>query len=786
MLLALKGSSLDGRVGCNGDVFTANCRFNYRISRISVNPVADSGFRSTTGGNSSFTVGYLLACTMYSVHWFVVKVRTNDLDEGVPSLAVMGSKVFKTCPVVHACWSPHIVEESIVLLESGALFLFDFDSCSKAENINAYSKGTRLRVSWDGYGNMEKVKWLGCEFSWHPRILIVARTDAVFLVDLRFDECTVSCLMKIEMLQMYTSIENERFLAFTKVEYNGFHFVLASKSLLLLCDVRKPLMPLLQWTHWLVKPCYINVFRLSDLRSHSRDDMYKWASESGFCIIVGSFWNCEFSVFCYGPSFPAPSGSVASEVAGFCKSFYAWELPSDLLLSGRECNCGTCLVKEEFSKDALPEWVDWQQKKEIVLGFAIINKDLSALLSEPDEFGGFTLIRLLSSGKLESQRFSASWDPLKRLEELHGYLSKFEDSLLYSISNEEYKFPRRFKYIELDYLYGYLNGNLDEVLISKMKSPFLGPGLKGSFSPEFHQILCEKLNSCGFGRLRSSPAVTLVFNDISLPSSVHDIALRRLWVDLPMELLQLAFSSYSEFLEVLVDCKKVSLEFLVVPDIAQLPPFFLRKPSCRSNKWSEKVKPSEALVGPVLPLPILLTLHDLRNGCPDLEEESSGFAVEAELRLRCNEVMQVAREIAAPGPVSELDNDCAVSLADDREDAFVGSQKAKPFLLHNPTAFTRTSVDHMEGKSIYKDEIFNTLVSKVHENKRTASDHEESVGLELFDGLCPIQLRFDGTSDMKFESKELKAYKLLKKQFSKWQGDFDLYKDFCFKSKLGT
>ncbi|KAH7543073.1 hypothetical protein FEM48_Zijuj02G0144600 [Ziziphus jujuba var. spinosa] len=782
MLLTMKGSTLDVRVDNDGDFFTAKCEFSYRISRISVNPVADSDCQSRTGANSSFTVGYLLACTMYSVHWFVVKFRMNDLDEELPSLAVMGSKVFKTCPVVHACWSPHIPEESVVLLESGALFLFDFDSSSKAENFNAYSKGTRLKVSWDGYGNMEKVKWLGCEFSWHPRILIVARTDAVFLVDLRFDECIVSCLAKIEMLHMYTSIENERFLAFTKVEYDGFHFVLASTSLLLLCDVRKPLMPLLQWTHGLVEPCYINVFRLSDLRSRPKDDLYNWASESGFCIILGSFWNCEFSLFCYGPSFPASSGSVAAEVAEFCKSFYAWELPSDLLLSGRECRCGTCLVKEEFSKDALPEWVDWQQKKDIVLGFAIINNDLSALLSEPDEFGGFTLIRLLSSGKLESQRFSASWDPLKRLEDFHGDLSKFENSLFYSICNEKYKFRRIFQYIELDYLYGYLNGNLDEVLISKMRSHHLGPELKDSFSPEFHQILCEKLNSCGFGRLRSSPAITLVFNDISLPSSIHDIALRRLWADLPMEFLQLAFSNYSEFLEVLANRNRVSLEFLAVPDLAQLPPFFLRKPSCRSNKWSEKVKHSEALVGPVLPLPMLLTLHDLRNGCPNSEEDSSKFAVEAELRLQCNEVMQVAREIAAQGAASELDDDGAVSLADDIEDTWVGSQQAKRFLLHHPTAFNSTSMDRTEGKSVYKDDAFNTLISKLH--KRTSSDNEESVGLEMFDDLCPILLRFDGASDPKFESKELKAYKLLKKQFSKWQGNFDLYRDFCSKSKL--
>ncbi|KAF3454586.1 hypothetical protein FNV43_RR05034 [Rhamnella rubrinervis] len=613
----LDGSSLDVRVDNNGDFFAANCRFNYRILRISVNPIDDSGFGSTTRGNSSDTVGYLMASTMYSLHWFVVQIRTDGFDQKVPSLAYMGCKVFKTFPVVHACWSPHIVEESVVLLESGALFLFDLDACLKTDNLNAYSKGTRLKVSWDDSGNLEKVKWLSCEFSWHPRILIVARSDAVFLVEMRLDEYSVISFVKIEMLRRYAPIENDQFLAFTKVESDGFHFALASESLLLLCDVCKPLMPLVQWAHGLAKPCYINIFRLSDLRSHTRDDTYKWASESGFGIILGSFWNCEFNLFCYGPSFPAPKGSVAFKITEFRKSFYAWEPPSDVLLSGRECHCGSCLVKEEFLKDSLPEWVDWQQKKEIALGFGIINKDFSTFLSEPDEFGGFTLIRLLSSGKLESQRYSASWESVKKVEESHGCLSKSEDYLLYSIFSEEYKFPRRFKYLEFDYLYGYLNSNLDEVIASKMKSPYTGPKVKESFSPEFHEILCEKLNSCGFGHLRSTPAVALVFNDISLPASIHE----------------------------------------------------------------------------------------------------------------------VASEMAASGPASEFDDDRAVSLADDREDAWVGSQKSKPFLLHHPVAFNCTSMGHIEEKSVYKDETFITLISKVPDNKHASSDNTDVVGLEIFQSL---------------------------------------------------
>nr|POE73802.1 short integuments 2, mitochondrial [Quercus suber] len=252
-----------------------------------------------------------------------------------------------------------------VLLESGALFLFDLESCfrrSRTSNYNAGFRGTKLPVSWDAEADSGNCKWLSCEFSWHPRILIVARSDAVFLVDLRFDGCAVSCLAKVEVLRMYTSVQNERFLMFTMARgSDGFCFSLASDSLLVLCDVQKPMMPLLQWTHGLDNPCDIN--------------------------------NCEFNLFCYGPTLPTLRGSIISEVL---KTHYAWELPSDLLLSGRECQCGSCLVREEILKDDLPEWIDWQHKKELALGFAILNKDLSAMLSELNEFGGFTLIRLIS------------------------------------------------------------------------------------------------------------------------------------------------------------------------------------------------------------------------------------------------------------------------------------------------------------------------------------------------------------------------------------------------------
>ena len=113
---------------------------------------------------------------------------------------------------------------------------------------------------------------------------------------------------------------------------------------------------------------------------------YTWASENGYCILMGSYWNCEFSLFYYGQN-----TRTSAEISRLCKSFYAWKLPSDFSLAASDCYCGSCLLREEFSKDALPEWIDWQQKKDIVLAFAssikiLLSNCLSQrILNVPDQ-----------------------------------------------------------------------------------------------------------------------------------------------------------------------------------------------------------------------------------------------------------------------------------------------------------------------------------------------------------------------------------------------------------------
>ncbi|MBA0845329.1 hypothetical protein Goarm_023353 [Gossypium armourianum] len=227
----------------------------------------------------------------------------------------------------------------------------------------------------DDSSGAENHKWLGIEFNWHPRILVVARSDVALLLDFRHNKCNVICLAKIEMLSPYDVVDEGQFLA-----------------------------------------------------------------------------------------------------------------------------------------------------------------DILKLVCESDEFGGLILIRLMSSGKNEAQRYCASWDLVQDFDIAHKEpLFNFEDSLLYSSSDDEYEFPKRFKYLNLDYLCGYLNDNLAKGLDLVDLGPLL----------HFLSFL--------------------------------------MWATFPLELLLLAFFSYPKLVDVPIDDMAMPLEFSVAPGLSQLPPFLLGKPSRRNT-----------------------------------------------------------------------------------------------------------------------------------------------------------------------------------------------------------
>ncbi|KAH0880449.1 hypothetical protein HID58_067843 [Brassica napus] len=492
---------------------------------------------------------------------------------------------FKSSSVASASWSSQLTGECFVLLENSEVFVFELN-----QRHSSGFRGCKMQVSWEDH---QGKSWLGCEFGWRLGTLIVARSDAVFVITRTSGTCcSVRALLESDSLDMTGT---EEFVAFAKAGSDDiFRFLLASRSYVYLCDQRSGV-PLLKWQHDVEKPCFMDVYSLSDLG-------FQTDESTTSCVIVGSFWNAESQMFCYGPS---PS------VANDSSSLYVWELPHNLLSPAGKCLCGDCAIKEVIMKESLPVWIDWQKKRVLVLGFGVLNKYLPSLSSSD----GFTLIQLKSSGKLEALKFRSS--PSLGGVVTHRDSTSDEVNLLYFPDDNIYKLPRRFKYLELDYLSAYTKGNLTKFLESRISKRRPSGGSKKKSDPlslTYHEELCEKLNLCGFGRDRCSSTVTAVFDSINSPTSVFDIALRETWSSLPIELLLLAFSNYTEVEGVL-------------------------------SKWSKKVRPGVDLIGPVLPLPVLLTLHELRNGCLNSEQQEF-FSPDGEFAERCNQISKAAREMA--------------------------------------------------------------------------------------------------------------------------------------------
>ncbi|KAK4266776.1 hypothetical protein QN277_023652 [Acacia crassicarpa] len=87
-VLHVEGSSLRLQLDSNGDIFRAASGACSSISRILVIPVDDDDDDDI---RKSSTIGYLLASTLYSAHWFSVQYNSS-LER--PSVVYMGGKIF--------------------------------------------------------------------------------------------------------------------------------------------------------------------------------------------------------------------------------------------------------------------------------------------------------------------------------------------------------------------------------------------------------------------------------------------------------------------------------------------------------------------------------------------------------------------------------------------------------------------------------------------------------------------------------------------------------------------
>ncbi|KAL7127602.1 hypothetical protein ABFS83_14G263900 [Erythranthe nasuta] len=795
-LLSLKEGHLNVR-SQGGNIFelvkegSAN---HHRITRLLVNPVDD--FCGDVNGDNNkhdnvVTAGFLMVCTSYSVCWYRVGITTlrgqDEYSVCVDYLGCANIKMLRGNRVAGACWSPHLREECLVLLDNGDLLLFDVSYYygEKAESISLVRNNNNvvkkiIYVSLTNELGSEKEEsgnegrcWFECEFSWHPRIFIASHNDAVFLVDLRSSVHNISCLLKLETLSMG---KNDEFCALSRAGSDGFTFTVSTRNLLLLFDVRKPLAPILRWAHDIRNPRYLTVFRLLELRANA-GDRYKLASESGYCVVLGSFWDSQFSLFCYGPDCRSGNKSVSSEISKFCNLCYAWGLPSEFSLSGSDCKCGSCLVREEFLKASQPAWIDWRQKKHLNLGFSILNPSLSAQLCSFDSFGGFILIRLTSSGKLEMQQYFAAYESKNITEAGHKRKKCYlQDNLLFDCNPSDYVGAKKFQHLKLDFLNAYLEGNLaNYVAQRRVRGAASDENAQKKYKSDsnFHEEICHRLKAFGLQREQSSCEISAVLKDIHLPTSIHEIALRSMCSVLPTSLLKLAFSTYTDFNEDLENHKE-PLEFLEIPEQIHGPPFSLRKPSQRSNKWSSKVKRSDSLVGPVLPPVFLTTLH---NVClEELKEErdlSKEYSVQAQLKDQCDKVVQVVKEQFSGADTKSPDEDF-VSLADDTEDMSLVTEKLK-FSCHKPSSFLESPSDVSMQKP-RSDYMFSSHVFR--RSQEVASEISADMTVqEIFDVGCPIELKFDEIS-IEFGEKEAEIFRELKKRDLDFQRSYKPYQDY--------
>ncbi|CAN8258901.1 unnamed protein product [Cochlearia groenlandica] len=721
-----------------GDVFVATERLYSRILKIIVQPIRDLEAYDCN------ELGYVMVYSLYSIHWYCVK---HDEARERPVLCYLGAKQFKRCSISSASWSPYVTGECLVLLENGEVFVFDMNLG------HCRFRGSKLKVSWEGQGKtVKKRRWLGCDFGGgRVGVYIVARSDAVFVITRSSGSCSVRSLLEAESLDMAGT---EEFVAFAKVGSDCYRFLLASRSFLFLCDQRSGV-ALLRWEHCVEKPCFVDAYSLSDLGVKGDDSTTS-------CVIIGSFWNAQSQMFTCGLS------PCADKDASSCL-YVQEEIPHNVLLPTEKCLCGDCELREMLAKESLPVWIDWQKKKVLVLGFGVLNK----YLSSSDQSSGFTLIRLTSSGKLEAVKYNVSCDPLNNLhviDHVDSSCKSADVNLLYFPDDEEYKHPKQFRYLELKYLSAHMKGTLPGLLELRMTEESVGSYKSNFFSSICHEELYEKMETCGFGKDRCSSTITAAFDSISSPTSLFEIAVRETWSRLPIELMSLAFTKYSELEDVMLNNKKIpSLEFLPVPEFPQLPPFLFRKPSNRSTKWSKKVQPGDGLIGPVLPLTVLMTLHEFCNGCPNSEQE---FSPDVELTDRCNQIYKAAREMANSG-VDEKD----VVLEEDEKynEMFLNSisqKEKKRFIAYSP--MTKTD------DSDKKHQELTTFVSKV----RRCEDNDDDVigggGLEMFDDLSPVEISFEDRT-VELDEKVVLTCKVFMCQ---WQNRSSSYQKFLSQHHL--
>ncbi|KAK8969655.1 hypothetical protein KSP40_PGU019557 [Platanthera guangdongensis] len=745
-------------IGIDGDIFKQKSGFKHPRHRIR-NMVAIPVQADHSLVNSNvITQGFLIATTLYSVNWFRVETRVSSGGNMSHFLLPLANQSFSSC-VVDACWSPHFSEESAVLLESGVLYWFNL--ITKRSGTSNVSLGR----------NEDPGRWLGCKFGGQPWIMLVASSTTVVLVDLRGkrinEEPKVLARVKLpDFLGMVPVAKvNDTFQAFCGVDYSSFHFTAVTERLLLLFDTREPLVPVLTWLHGVDHPTYVSMFRLSEFRP---SEEFKWASESGFVILVGSFLKNDFKLIFFG----------FKDKGAFGSSFYAWELPSSLSLSGRQWHSADELVREIMLEEKLP-CQELLLRKEGIAGFYILPNNLMKSRVEPN---CFVLIRLMLSGKLEIQEFYASYDSLSGKPICEGYgMREAEDFTSFNL-HEGGSISSKFFFFKLSCLYMHMAGNLSTMLTNLY--------LELNHKAKKHIPSCDDLEKLMSSNVQSSGiSISNFISDVSMPINVFEVASRRVLTTLKPNILSLAFTKAEELLTDHAKTSFLPLEFPERLPHQQFTPFCVNIPASRSEHLVSKSLTAEAIVGPILPLPILLVLQQLdmekmkesldddllnteRNGALDNGFPGTSIADGCDFRKwLASQELRDDKEFLAYRPKLR---DC--------KSVFKDTSSTTP-----PNIEEQTQMDHVLEKNpalenIPNDENFRTFICGAS-SKMIIPDHEHEVGNSVKFDFIPFNLDFESW-DVTLQPTEQKLLESLMSQASSWLEKNKAYQDFCTSSKF--
>eukprot|EP00249_Psilotum_nudum_P012335 c23725_g1_i2 orf=564-3305(+) len=306
--------------------------------------------------------------TSYQIHWLTA--HTKDKHTSFDSRAVANFELRAS----HVSWNPYLPYEAAVVFDNGMVRLFDLNSGHNGGSVFAtnlsyvrpviprsesrFLKQTNMEKPMTGSvdigGSLFENRWWHCEYSWHPRTLLVAGCKEVCLFDMRDNprgrqdhgSCTVANASYIRGLGICNQVLKEDcFGGFARADHDGmYQFATASKQHLLLFDVRKPLTPVLQWEHGMREsPRLLFMCPLSALRP-CFEGRFRWSSGAGSVILAVACQSGDTHAFCYGPKPPnaQPNWESVENTPCHMRSdldhiMYSWELPSKVVIS-KECS----------------------------------------------------------------------------------------------------------------------------------------------------------------------------------------------------------------------------------------------------------------------------------------------------------------------------------------------------------------------------------------------------------------------------------------------------------------